>query len=443
MTDTLTPADQLAVNGGPQAYPSQAGQPEPKIGVEELFALAERFGVSADAMVRLREAVSNDDLPPHGPNLAVYATTFPKPSGASKMTALAKEMFDSPFALPTSSGTGALHAAMIAVGAGPGKDVIVPAMGFMATAAAAAITGATPVFCDVDESLQLDPRKLEECITPNTVAVVPTHHWGMVADMDPILEIAAKHNIRVIEDCAQSPGAKYKGKSVGTIGDIGCFSISAYKIIGGGEGGMVLARDEKLFDRVNQLVECGGLWRTDRFAKPRYDGELFVGTNYRMSDLEATVNVVQLGKLEGITTRTHKAYQRIVSQLTPVRDVRPQTINDRDGIIGYQLRFFPKTHELSAKMVKALQAEGVGARTRGMDGKPDWHICSDMFPLQPSLKSHSRIDQCPVGVDLYHREIALGICQWMTEADCDAMAAAINKVLTAYSTPDDSTPAWW
>lgn len=443
MTNTLTLANQLAVNGGPMAFPDKAGQPQPKIGVEELFAIAQRFGVKPEAMERLRSAISNDDLQGNGPNLAAYDNTFPKPSSGSKMAALAQQLFDSPFALPVSSGTGALHAAMVAVGAGPGKDVIVPATGFMATAAAVAISGATPVFCDVDESMQMDPQKLEACITPNTVAVVPTHHFSMVADMAPILDIARKHDLLVIEDCAQSPGAKYKGKFVGTIGDIGCFSISAYKIIGGGEGGMVLARDQRLFDRICQLVECGGLWRQDRFAPARYEGELFAGTNYRMSDLEATVNVVQLQKLEAVVTRTRKVYQRIVGQLIPVRDVRPQKINDRDGLVGYQLRFFPATHELSQKISAALCAEGVSASTRGLHGQPDWHLCSEMFPMRPSLKPHSRADQCPVGMDLFRKEVAISVDQWMTEADCDAMAAAINKVLMAYSMPDETAPVWW
>src|SRR5699024_9697665 len=162
---------------------------------------------------------------------------------------------------------------------------------------------------------------LEECITDKTIAVAPTHHWGGVADMEPIMAIARKHNLKVIEDCAQSPGAKYKGKYVGTIGDFGCFSISAYKIIGGGEGGLLLARDKKLFDAANQLAECGGLWREDRFALPRYEGELFVGTNYRMSELEAAVDIVQLQKLPDIVKRMHSAFTQVSSQLITVDTV--------------------------------------------------------------------------------------------------------------------------
>jgi 8-amino-3,8-dideoxy-alpha-D-manno-octulosonate transaminase len=310
---------ELAMNGGPKSVEGFEGQAEPKIGVEEFLAIARRFGFKPEALERLAATVSDDDLTGSGPNLAKYATAFPAPASGVQFEAKARELFDSPFALGFSSGTGALHAAMIAAGASAGKEVVVPGVGFMATAAAAALCGATPVFCDVDESLQLDPGKMEACLTPDTVAVAPTHHWGMVADMDPILEIARRHNIKVVEDCAQSPGAKYKGRYVGTIGDLGCFSISAYKIIGGGEGGLLLARDERLFECASQLAECGGLWRPNRFAPARYEGELFVGTNYRMSDLEATVDLVQLGKLDAIIERTRTNYFRVTRQLEAFR----------------------------------------------------------------------------------------------------------------------------
>jgi len=442
--DTLTQSNtaDLAVNGGPKTVTGFEGIGEPKIGVEEYLALGKRFGFTPEAIERVAATISNDDLQGDGPNFGTYATSFPKPSSGSQYEAKARELFGSPYALGTSSGTGALHSAMIACGAKPGKEVIVASVGFMATAAAVALTGATPVFCDIDESMQLDPTKLEACITPNTVAVAPTHHWGQLADMDPILEIAARHGLKVIEDCAQSPGAQYKGRYVGTIGDIGCFSISAYKIIGGGEGGLLLAKDEKLFDRANQLAECGGLWRENRFSQARYDGELFIGTNYRMSELESTVDTVQLGKLEGIVTRYRNNYLRIVSQLEKFSEIVPQKVNDVEGLIGYQLRFFPQTHELSAELSKALQAEGVPAGTRGLNGRADWHVCSEMFPVTTTLGVVTRYDQCPVGPDLYRREISMGVNQWWTEADCDAVAAGLNKVFNAYCTPDENAKPW-
>ncbi|MEO6906900.1 MAG: aminotransferase class V-fold PLP-dependent enzyme [Abditibacteriaceae bacterium] len=441
-TATAINPKELAINGGTKAVTNFEGHEEPKVGVDEFLALAKRFGFKPDAIERVAATISNDDLEGNGPNLGTYLTSFPAPSSGSQYEAKARELFDSPFALAISSGTGALHSAMVAVGAKSGKEVIVPAIGFLATSAAVALSGATPVFCDVDESLQLDPTQLEACITPNTVAVVPTHHWGMVADMDPILEIAHRHNLKVIEDCAQSPGAQYKGRYVGTLGDFGCFSISAYKIIGGGEGGLLLARDEHLFDRANQLAECGGLWRKNRFSPARYEGELFIGTNYRMSELESTVDLVQLGKLTGVVERNRTNYLRITSQLESFAEIVPQKVNDRDGLIGYQLRFFPETHELREQLTNALQAEGIPCGSRGLSSGPDWHLCSEMLPVIDTFGAVTRYDQCPVGTDLYRREISVSIDQWWTERDCDAIAAGLNKVFNVYCTADENATPW-
>lgn len=442
MSVTAEAATELAINGGRPAVETFEGVSEPKIGVEEFLALARRFGFKPNAVKRIAQTISNDDLEGDGPNLAKYSSAFPQPAAGFQFEDKARKLFGSPYALGVSSGTGALHAAMVAAGAEPGKQVIVPALGFMATGIAVALAGATPVFCDVDESLQIDPTKIIDCITPATVAIAPTHHMGMMADMTPIRKIAQRHNLKVIEDCAQSPGAKYQGKYVGTIGDLGCFSISAYKIIGGGEGGLLLARDERLFERASQLTESGGLWREHRFAPARYEGELFVGTNYRMSDLEATVDLVQLDKLDGVVKRYHDNYVRLTSQLRAAHEITPQKINDRDGLVGYQLRFFPRTQMLREQLLSALRAEGVPAGSRGPNAGSDWHLCQDMHPIINTLGAATRYDQCPVSTDLYHREIQIGINQWWSERDCDAVATGINKVLNAYCTTSDAALPW-
>src|SRR5688500_18792389 len=278
----------LAIEGGPKSFEGRTGKAEPKIGVDEFLSIARRFGFNADALDRIRGAVGDDDIRGGTANLARYYCPYPELLNGPRFEALAREKFGVKHALGVSSGTAALHSAFVAVGAGPEREVIVPAVGFMATAAAAGLTGATVVFCDVDESLQIDPTKIEPLITDKTVAVAPTHHWGGICDMDPILAVARKHNIKVVEDCAQSPGGKYRGNYVGSIGDVGCFSISAYKIIGGGEGGMVVTSDARLFDRINQFAECGGLWRENRSAAPRCEGELFGGTHSRREVLGAS-----------------------------------------------------------------------------------------------------------------------------------------------------------
>ncbi|MFN8442925.1 MAG: DegT/DnrJ/EryC1/StrS family aminotransferase [Caldilineaceae bacterium] len=374
---------------------------------------------------------------------------------------MAREKFGVKYALGVSSGTAALHCAMVAAGVGPGSEVIVPAVGFYATAASVVAAKGVPVFCDIDESLGLDVEKIEDQITPRTVAIAPTHVMGSICDLGPILEIARKHNLKVIEDCAQSPGGKYRGRYVGTLGDIGCFSISAYKIIGGGEGGLVITNDDRLWERINQFAEAGGLWRPDRFAPPRYEGELFNGLNYRMSELEAAVDVVQLGKLDNIVQRFHAVKWRILRQLQSFREITPQKLNDLEGEIGYLLRFYPATFDLGDQIVEALRAEGIHCWMRGEHAKPDWHVYADMFPItlktgtiaadqpfdQPIYQqrgghaSYAK-GQCPVADDLFLRNISIPLNQWYSEQDCDAIAAGINKVLTAYCTADAQAIPW-
>lgn len=453
-----TPA--LAIDGGPKAFGRRTGKAGPKIGVAEFLSVAERFGFSPAALRRLRRAVTDRDLAGGGPHLGRYWGS-PAPPKGEALEALARRTFRVKHALSVSSGTGALHAAFVAVGVGPGTEVICPALGFAATAMAVVMAGGVPVFCDVDESLQIDPRKIEPSITPRTVAVVPTHHWGNVVDMDPVLEVARRRGLRVVEDCAQSPGARYRGRPVGTLGDMGCFSISAYKIIGGGEGGLVLTNDRRLFERACQLAEGGGLWREPRFGAPRWEGELFAGTNYRMSELEAAVDVVQLGRLREVVRRHQRVSRRVRRRLGRYDEVTPQKINDAAGAIGYALRFFPRTPDLSRTIAAALQAEGIGASTRGTGHAPDWHLARDMFPvvlrtgpvpggsvfedpryLARGGRADYRPGMCPVAEDLFAREVSVWIDPAWSDADSDAVAAGINKVLSAYCTRRPGKAAW-
>ena len=424
----------LALNGGTPAFSQRTGQPQPKIGTTEFLALARRFGYSDDALTRLAAAVSDDDLPPGGPTLSRWITAYPGPPEGELYEADARAKYGVKHAQAVSSGTGALHCACRAVGLGPGDEAIVPAMGFLATSMAVSLVGATPVFCDVDESLQLDPSKLAGCLTPATKAIFPTHHWGFVCDLEPVLDFAKQHGLAVIEDCAQSPGATYRGRFVGTWGDLGCFSISAYKITGAGEGGLVLTNDDKLAERALQTAEGGGLWRPDRFAPERYPGELFAGTNYRLSELESTLDRVQLAKLDDVVGRYRAVFRRIREQLGNYAEITWQKSNDVEGDIGYMLRFFPASHELAQQIVPALAAEGIGAGYRGPSAAPDWHLYSDMYPLFGQHADQCRPDRCPTAVDLYNRVVTIGLDQWYSPEDADAIALGINRVLSAYCT---------
>lgn len=453
-------AEKLALEGGLKAVTRLEGKGKPKIGLEEFMAIAKRFGLSAEALRRLRQALTEEDFAA-GPYLANYYTNL-KETCNQALARVARETFGVKYALPVSSGTAALHAAFVAAGVGPGKEVICSAIGFYATAAAVVMARGIPVFCDVDESLHMDPNKLEELINERTVCIAPTHVQGGVAQMDAIMQIARKHKLKVVEDCAQSCGARYKGKYVGTWGDLGCFSISAYKIVGGGEGGLIVTNEEKLYEAACCLAEGGGLWRPIRFAPERYPGELFVGTNYRMSELEAAIDVVQLKKMPALVKRFNTVKRRILKELKTYREIMPQKLNDPEGEVGYTLRFYPHTLELGRNIVEALQAEGVHCSMRSDPERPDWHIYHFMYPLllqqggpghehcpfncERYIKAGGRVEykkgQCPVADDLFERTISIGLNQWYTANDCKQIARAINKVLSAYCTEDPQATPW-
>lgn len=415
------------------------GTPEPKVGVAEFLSIAERFGFSVEAMSRLRSAVSNEDLAPGGPHLGRYYGSA-DPSMGDRFEALAREVFSVKHAFAVCNGTCGLQAALAAAGVGSGAEIIVPGLGFIATAMAGAMLSATPVYCDVDTSLQMDPTKLEALITPRTAAILPTHHWGFVCDMDPLMDIARRHGVKVVEDCAQAPGAAYRGRPVGSIGDLGCFSISSYKIIGGGEGGLVVTDDDRLFDRVRQAAEASGLWRPVRFAETRYEGELFAGGNFRLSELESAVNVVQMQKLEGVVTRHRRVWSRIRRQLGRYEEVEWQHSNDPEGDIGYMMRFFPRDDDLGRTIAEALREEGVDARYRGRDAAPDWHVCRYHYPILGEERAHRLATSCPVSTDLFDRCILLELNQWWSDEESDAVAKKIDTVLRASCTPHSSSP---
>jgi perosamine synthetase len=191
--------------------------------------------------------------------------------------------------LTVSSGTAALHSALLAVGVKNGDEVIVPPFTFVATANVALLAGAKPVFADIEpRTYTLDPSKFKKAITKKTKAVIPVHLYGHPADMDPIMEVAEEKGVQVIEDCAQSIGAEYKGKKTGSIGHMGCYSFYASKNMTTGEGGAVTTNDDELAEKVWMIRRHG--------EKEEYQCQM-LGHNYRMPEIEAAIGRVQLRKL--------------------------------------------------------------------------------------------------------------------------------------------------
>jgi dTDP-4-amino-4,6-dideoxygalactose transaminase len=197
-------------------------------------------------------------------------------------------------AVGVNSGTSALHLALLAAGVGPGDEVITTPFTFVATAAAIHYCGARPVYVDIDpRSCSIDPSRIEEAITPRTKAILPVHLYGQPADMDPILEIAKKHYLIVIEDAAQAHGAEYKGRRVGSIGDIGCFSFYPGKNLGAyGEGGAVVTNHDGYQKTIRMLRDWG--------QSRRYHHDL-KGFNYRLEGMQGAILGVKLKHLDAWT----------------------------------------------------------------------------------------------------------------------------------------------
>ena len=206
------------------------------------------------------------------------------------------------------SGTSALHLALLSAGIGPGDEVITVPFTFVATVAAIHYAGAKTVFVDIDPATYtMDPSRIEAAITPRTKAIMPVHLYGHPADMDPILSVASKHNLIVIEDAAQAHGAEYKGRRVGSIGDIGCFSFYPGKNLGAyGEGGMAVTANTEYLRTLRMLRDWG--------AEKRYQ-HVLKGYNYRLEGIQGAILRVKLRHLESWTRARQQAAARYTSLL--------------------------------------------------------------------------------------------------------------------------------
>lgn len=229
-----------------------------------------------------------------GEEVAGFEREFAKYCGASDCVAV-------------NSGTSALHLALLAAGVGPGDEVITVPFTFVASVAAVLYAGARPVLVDIDPgSFNMDPATIEAAITPRTKALLPVDLYGQTADMDPIMEIAQRHGLVVIEDAAQAHGAKYKGRSAGSIGHIGCFSFYPAKNLGAyGEGGAVMTNNAEYANKVRMLRD----WGADR----KYH-HLLRGYNYRMEGFQGAILRVKLRHLEP-WTETRRAFAKKYNQL--------------------------------------------------------------------------------------------------------------------------------
>jgi perosamine synthetase len=282
------------------------------------------------------------------------------------------------YALTTNSGTAALHTAVAAGGIGTGDQVITTAFTFLATALAVLQHNAVPVFVDIDpRTFNIDPAKIAERITPRTKAILPVHIHGVPADMDPILAVARKHGLLVIEDAAQAHGSTYKGKKVGGIGDMGIFSFQGSKNLPAGEGGVFVTNREDLRDRANMFRMFGeDIRESDRKAfdpsRPLDGGReynsLMMGWMYRTNEMSAALCRSQLRRLDASLANARKNAAYLTENLGKIPGVIPPYVppDCTSGYYQYRMRLDPRAagvslpaKEFRLKVLAALKAEGL------------------------------------------------------------------------------------
>jgi len=250
------------------------------------------------------------------------------------------------FCLTTCNGSSALYSAYFGMGVGPGDEVICPSYTWICTIGPALLLGAKPVFCEVDpRTLMMDPADVEKRITDKTAAIVPVHLWGNVCDMEPIMEIGRRHGIPVIEDCSHAHGAEYKGKKVGSIGDVGAFSLQGSKPVSSGEGGALVTDNEECFSRAC-LVGQANRWGVD-LPGERYRElqPLGLGMKLRSHPLGIGIALVQLRKLDDLNASRAAFIQEVEAGLSDIDCLDPLYVYPgavRAGFYAFPLVYYPK-----------------------------------------------------------------------------------------------------
>ncbi|MBI3544758.1 MAG: DegT/DnrJ/EryC1/StrS family aminotransferase [Deltaproteobacteria bacterium] len=320
------------------------------------------------------------------------------------------------YGIATNNGTTALHLAAVALGLKAGDEVLVSTSTNMASAFAMYYQGAIPVPVDIErDTWQLDVKQLERKITAKTKAIEVVHLFGHPVDMDPVLEIARKHDLKVIEDCAEAHGAEYKGRKVGSLGDLACFSFYANKIITCGEGGMVTTNDKALADRVRRF---GNFCYGDK-QKFMHDD---VGYNYRLSNMSAALGLGQFRRLEQILERKREIHARYQKNLTGVRGFNIPAIRPWAKSVMWMFNVYLTPSEFGMtrdELCRNLAEMGIETREAFVP------INKQKVFLSKGLV---REDDCPVANDIMETGFYLPSGLTLSHDDIDYVCDAIKKL---------------
>jgi perosamine synthetase len=317
----------------------------------------------------------------------------------------------STYAVAINNGTAALHAALLAADIGHGDEVIVPAFTFVATASAVAMCGAKPVFADVDEqTFNILPTQIEERVTPKTKAVIGVHLFGQPFNIQAVQECCESHSLKLIEDAAQAHGALYNGQKVGGFGHFGCFSFYATKNMITGEGGMVTTSDKMYNERLRLIINHG---QSEKYLHTR------LGYNYRMTDINAALGIVQLKKLEKFNLRRRKNAEFYNANLSVQGLIIPTTAAGVSHVYHqYVVRLTEEFPLSRASFIDYLKAKGIGSAIH--------------YPIplhrQPLFGLDNNPDPCPVSTRLAGSVMSLPVHPLLDQKELTYICDTINRV---------------
>lgn len=351
--------------------------------------------------------------------------------------ALAERM-ESKYALAVTSGTAALTTALAALGVGPGDEVILPAWSWYACFNAIVMNGALPVFAESNTSFNMDPADIEKKITPQTKVIMVVHTLGNPADMDAILALAERKGVKVLEDCAQSVGGSYKGKPLGSLGDIGIYSFHIAKTITSGEGGGLVTSDATLFERASRYHDLGLLRPPHQAILGRAALEGMIGNQYRMSEFTGGVLLAQIEKLDTILSALRNQARHIYGEISELPGLEVRHRPDPNGDTGMSVWLGFPSRQIRDKFVSGMRAENVPASTPLEVALVPLQPCAEhkltTHPNWPSFTSERGrsiqygAECCPQTIGIHRRFAGITLDPKFSRSDIQDVIKAIQKV---------------
>ena len=347
------------------------------------------------------------------------------------------------YALVVTSGTAALICGLVGMEVGPGDEVILPGYTFMASALAVLALGAVPVIAEIDESLMLDPKDVEKKISTRTKVIMPVHMVGLPANMNAIMRVARRHGVKVLEDACQADGGSYKGKRLGSIGEVGGFSFNFYKNVTSGEGGAVVTSDRAAYERAVIHHDGGSLFREHA---AQLGVQFFAAWNFRMNEILGAVLRVQLRRVDGLMKRMRAHKARLMAGIADHPGIRFIKYNDLEGECGTTLGLRVDDEKQARAFAHALHKNGAGGSLPidsgrhvytnwepVMEKRGSYHPALDAFrrPENKGAQMDYTPDMCPRTLEILARTVFIGIRPGWKVSDVQKRIKACRKAADA------------